>query len=203
MSCTSSLASPYRVFAPCFIQPWVTTVRHHIRPAKRQGLRAQWICSIRSSFLSTNGLMVKCTKSTKQFIHTSTSHLGREVTKFPCYAWRLNTAGRGQQTSEHFNCQLLGHFERVDDFASSTEEALLQTEYDTSGQPQVPLSPTHICSLLPVLFNTSKYDKNYYSLPKPKSCALPTSTYQNPIALPGHRKIAAASSVNQLNMLIC
>lgn len=203
MSCTSGLSSPYRVFAPCFIQPWVTTMRHHVRPAKRQRLRAQRICSIGSSFLSTNGLMVKCTKSTKQFIHTSTSHLGREVTKFPCHAQRLNMAGRGQQTSEHFNCQLWGQFGWVDDFASSPEESVLQTEYDTSGQPQVPLSPTHICSLLLVLFNTSKYDKNYYTLPKLKSCTLPTYTYQNPIALPGHRKIAAASSVNQLNMLIC
>lgn len=48
----------------------VTAMCHRIWPAKRQGLRAQWICSIRHSFLSPDALMVRCTDKEHEAVCT-------------------------------------------------------------------------------------------------------------------------------------
>lgn len=56
-------------------------------------------------------------------------------------------AGRGQESRECLDCQLFGQFRRVGDSAPFTAKSVLQIQYKTSGQPQVPPYPTHICSL--------------------------------------------------------
>lgn len=93
--------------------------------------------------------------------------------------------------------RFFGQFGWVGDFALSTEKSVLQTEYETTGQPQVPPPPTHICSL-----HSSAAANMTKTITPSQSLTLP---YQipKPCSFPGHKNTAAASSVDQLNMLIC
>lgn len=110
----------------------------------------------------------------------------------PGWAWLVEDRRAGNVLTASF---LVSLGEQVTE--SSTKESVLQTEYKTSGQPQVPPPPTHTCSL------HSSAAANMTKTITPSQPPSLLHQIPKPCSFPGHKNTAAASSVDQLNILIC